>query len=86
MRSVSCEGNCRVAEAVNLSSEQNEKPSDTLSGFLRFKSAINTTLPGTRPGSVVDPVHGWFHDIFYADGTPYRQAEIEAICAATKSA
>lgn len=38
------------------------------------------------PGSEVDPVHGWFHDIFYPDGTPYRQDEIDAIRTVTKSA
>lgn len=31
------------------------------------------------PGAVPDPVHGWFHDIFHANGQPYRQDEIDAI-------
>lgn len=28
-------------------------------------------LPGDQP----DPVHGWFHDIFYPDGRPYQPEE-----------
>ncbi|MDX2005493.1 MAG: hypothetical protein SFU83_09480 [Meiothermus sp.] len=27
------------------------------------------------PGDTPDPQHGWFHDIFYPDGTPYRPEE-----------
>ncbi len=32
-----------------------------------------------KPGGQVDPQLGWFHDIFYADGRPYRPSEIDAI-------
>ena len=32
-----------------------------------------------KPGGAEDPKTGWFHDILYADGTPYRVAEVEAI-------
>ena len=35
-----------------------------------------------------DPIHesGWFHDVFYKDGTPYRPEEIEAIKKETRKA
>lgn len=32
-----------------------------------------------KPGGDVDSVYGWFHDILYTDGTPYRPEEIETI-------
>ena len=32
-----------------------------------------------KRGDGVDPKFGWFCDILHADGTPYRQAEIDAI-------
>lgn len=32
-----------------------------------------------KPGGSVDEKTGWFHDILRADGTPYRQSEVDAI-------
>jgi hypothetical protein len=32
-----------------------------------------------KPGGGVDSTFGWFHDILHADGTPYRQEEIDVI-------
>jgi len=32
-----------------------------------------------KPGGIVDPKTGWFHDILHSDGTPYRQEEVDVI-------
>ena len=32
-----------------------------------------------KPGGEVDPQFGWFHDVFHADGRPYRPEEIDVI-------
>ncbi len=30
-----------------------------------------------KPGGEVDPKTGWFHDILYKDGIPYRKEEYD---------
>ena len=40
--------------------------------------ALRITLDALRP-YVLDQPHIWFHEVFYADGRPYRQREISLI-------
>jgi hypothetical protein len=52
-------------------------------GFVNGKSQTNLPWDSwTRP-YVLQPPAVWFHDIFYPDGHPYRQREIEIIRALT---
>jgi hypothetical protein len=46
-------------------------------GFVAGKSQTNLPWDSWQKPYVVQPPVMWFHDIFYADGTPYRPAEVE---------
>jgi hypothetical protein len=46
-------------------------------GFVAGKSQTNLPWDSWQKPYVLQPPVMWFHDIFYADGTPYRPAEIE---------
>ena len=52
-------------------------------GFVNGKTQTNLPWDSwTRPYTLQPPAV-WFHDIFYPDGRPYRQREIEIIRALT---
>ena len=48
-------------------------------GFVAGKSQTNLPWDSWQKPYVVQPPPMWFHDIFHADGTPYRPAEIELL-------
>ena len=48
-------------------------------GFVNGKSQTNLPWDSWQKPYVKQPPAVWFHDIFYADGRPYRQSEVDLI-------
>ena len=48
-------------------------------GFVLGKSQTNLPWDSWEKPYVLQPPPVWFHDIFYQDGTPYRQREVDLI-------
>ena len=48
-------------------------------GFVVGKSQTNLPWDSWEKPYVRQPPPVWFHDIFYADGRPYRQREVDLI-------
>ena len=48
-------------------------------GFVNGKSQTNLPWDSWQKPYVRQPPAVWFHDIFYADGRPYRQSEVDLI-------
>lgn len=55
-------------------------------GFVNGKTQTNLPWDSWSRPYVLQPPAIWFHDIFYADGRPYRQHEIDLIRALTAQA
>ncbi len=55
-------------------------------GFVLGKSQTNMPWDSWEKPYVKNPPTLWFHDIFYPDGKPYRQAEVDQIKAMTAQA
>ena len=55
-------------------------------GFVLGKSQTNMPWDSWERPYTKSPPTLWFHDIFYADGTPYRKAETDQIRAMTSAA
>lgn len=55
-------------------------------GFVKGKTQTDMPWDSWEKPYVMRPPILWFHDIFYADGKPYRQAEVDMIKAMAKDA
>ncbi|ESQ90144.1 beta-1,4-xylanase [Asticcacaulis sp. AC460] len=55
-------------------------------GFVLGKSQTNMPWDSWERPYTANPPTLWFHDIFHADGTPYRKAEVDQIKAMTAEA
>jgi hypothetical protein len=55
-------------------------------GFVVGKTQTNLPWDSWRRPYVLEPPVAWFHEIFYGDGRPYRQREVEIIRSLTAQA
>ena len=55
-------------------------------GFVKGKTQTNLPWDSWQRPYVLEQPPVWFHDIFYPDGKPYREREVEIIRHATKAA
>ncbi len=55
-------------------------------GFVNGKTQTDMPWDSWQKPYTLSPPQLWFHDIFHAEGTPYRQAEVDQIRGLTRDA
>ena len=55
-------------------------------GLVAGKTQTNLPWDSWRRPYVLEPPPVWFHEVFYPDGRPYREREIEIIRSLTSEA